>query len=486
MNSKDLYSKGIAVWTVAAATLFSGCASVGPDYERPAAATPERYKAEELGSWKEGRPLDHLPKGRWWEIFGDPQLDALQAKALEANQELQAALASVDQARSVARIARSELFPTADLNASYQRERYSPNQEPSFGAVTTDVTRVPLDLSYEVDLWGRVRRGLEGARADAAASVAAFHNVSLILQADLAQNYFGLRALDTEIAVLRRTIELRSEQADIVVNRFDSGLGNELDVARARTELATTEAELAAMERRRDELENALAILVGEAPSSFRIAPYEDSEDVWTQQAPVVPAGLPSDLLERRPDIAEAERLLAAENARIGVARAAFFPAVRLTGSAGYVSSEVDSLFDWESRAWAFGPSVSLPLFTGGRNAANLERSEARYQEAVARYRQRVLVAFGEVENALSGLRHLADESAAQDRALASAQLTRDLALESFEIGIAGYLDVIEADRAALLSQRAQAQLAGQRYIATVQLVKALGGGWEAREDSGS
>jgi multidrug efflux system outer membrane protein len=246
-----------------------------------------------------------------------------------------------------------------------------------------------------------------------------------------------------------------------------------LDVARAETELATTEAELAGLARRRVELENALAILTGRAPAVFDLPSRPFLSD------PVlVPAGLPSDLLERRPDIAEAERQLAADNARIGMAKAAFFPVLRLTGSGGFLSADVENLFNWESRVWTIGPSVSLPIFAGGRNRANYRRAQARFEESVARYRQRILVAFGEVENNLAGLRLLARQAAAQDRALSSSRLARELALRSFEAGLIQYLDVIAADRTALDNERLRAQIAGQRLITTVQLIKALGGGW--------
>jgi outer membrane protein, multidrug efflux system len=464
--------------TLAGISTLAGPLTIGPDYKRPQADVPAAYKAAQMGAWKEGQPADHLPKGNWWEIFGDPVLNALQTKARESNQDLKAAFAVVNQSRAAARIARAEFFPTLDANPSFRRERFSPNQEPSFGAITANTYRMPLDLSYEIDLWGRVRRGFESARAEAAASVAAFQNVMLTLQADLAQNYFSLRALDAEIAVLERTVSLRNEQVGIVNSRFEAGLGTELDVARARTELATSEAELAATKRRRIELENAIAILIGETPSSFTLAKYENPEGGWQPVPPAIPSDLPSNLLERRPDIAEAERQLAADNARIGVAKAAFFPALRLTGSGGYMSADVDSLFNWESRFWSIGPSISLPIFAGGRNVANLRRSRSRFEESVARYRQRVLVAFGEVENALAGIQLLTDQAAAQERAVASARLARDLAMESFSAGLSNFLDVIDADRAALQTHRAAAQLVGQRYIATVQLIKALGGGW--------
>ncbi len=460
---------------------LAGCA-VGPDYKRPAVATaPPHYKAEELGSWKEGRPLDNVPKGSWWEVFGDPVLDELQRRAAEANQDLKAAAARVEQSRATARVARSELLPAVNFDPTYVRQRYSPNQEPSFGSITANNFSTPLDLSYEIDLWGRVRRGFESARADAQASLAAFHNVLLVLQADVGQNYFALRALDAELATVRGTVDLRKEQVRLVRSRFEGGVGNELDVARAETELATTEAELASLARRRAELENALAILVGENPSSFKLAALE-GEPRWNPPPPEIPAGLPAALLERRPDVAEAERQLAASNARIGVAKAAFFPVVRLTGSGGYLSGEVENLFNWESRVWSIGPSVSLPIFAGGRNLAEYRRSRFTYDEAVAKYRQRILAAFGEVENSLSGIRRLSEQSAAQQRAVVSARRAAALATDRYRSGIVSYLEVVDASREALQTERADAQLAGQRLVAAVQLIKALGGGWQAGE----
>jgi len=463
------------------AVLATGCA-VGPDYRPPATGIPAHYKAESLGSWKEGQPLDHVPKGAWWEIFGDETLNDLQRRASDANQQLRAAVARVDQARATARVARSELLPALDANARWTRQRYSPNQVPTFGGMTANTFNTPLDLSYEIDLWGRVRRGLEGARADAQASLAALHNVLLTLHADVAQNYFALRALDAEIATVAATVGSRKEEAGLVRSRFAGGIGSDLDVARAETQLATTEAESASLAQRRTELENTIAILVGDNPSTFRLAALGNANGQWHPQPPAIPAGLPSDLLERRPDVAEAERQLAAANARIGVAKAAFFPALRLTGSGGYVSGEIDNLFHWDSRVWSIGPSLSLPIFAGGRNLASYKRSQAAYEEAIARFRQQVLVAFGDIENTLAGIRHLADQSAAQQRAVANARRAADLAGERYHSGIVSYLDVVDADRAAFQAERANVQLAGQRQIAAVQLIKALGGGWRHAE----
>jgi multidrug efflux system outer membrane protein len=297
----------------------------------------------------------------------------------------------------------------------------------------------------------------------------------------VAQNYFALRARDAEVALVTRTVELRRQLVELAKGRFEGGIGNDLEVARAETELATTEAESAALARQRTELENALAILAGQNPSSFRVASgvAANTEDIaWNPKLPVIPPGLPADLLERRPDVAEAERQLAAANARIGVAKAAFFPSIRLTGSGGFVSGDLDTLFNWESRVWSIGPSISLPIFAGGRNRAGLARSKSGYEEAVAKYRQKLLVAFGEVENSLAGLGHLANEASAQNRAVASAKRGADLATDRYKAGVATYLEVVDAHRVALQTQRGGVQLAGQRLVTTVQLVKALGGGW--------
>ena len=455
---------------------FAGPLTIGPDYQPPANSAPAQYKAAELGSWKEGRPLDQLPKGNWWEVFGDGGLDQLEAQAARENQNLKAATARVNQARATARVARGELLPNLSLSPGWVRQRYSPNQVPSFGNPTANTFNVPLDFSYEVDLWGRVRRSFEGTRAEAQASLADYYNVLLTLQSDVAQNYFGLRALDAEIGTVASTVDLRKEQLKLVRSRFEGGIGNELDIARAETELATTEAEAAALAQRRTELENALAILVGVNPAVFRLPALAAGN--WSPVPPEIPAGLPAELLERRPDVSEAERLLASANARIGVAKAAFFPVVSLTASGGYLSGELDNLFNWDSRVWSIGPSISLPIFAGGRNRANYHRSQAAFEEAVARYRQQVLVAFADVENSLSGIRHLADQAAAQRRAVTQARRAADLATQRYRSGIVAYIEVIDANRDALQAERASAQLTGQRLITTVQLIKALGGGW--------
>jgi len=483
-------SSAAATGIVTIALLFSiasanaGWFTIGPDYQSPSNSVPADYKAVDLGSWKQGQPLDNVPKGNWWEIFGDTNLNTLETKAISANQQLKAAVARVDESRATARVARSQLMPNLSLDPSFARERFSPNENPSFGSITANTFSTPVDLSYEVDLWGRIRRLFQGARADAQASLADFYNVLLTLQSDVAQNYFALRSLDAEIATVKGTVDLRHEQVRLVRSRLEGGIGSELDVAQAETELATTEAEAASLAHQRDELENAIAILVGENPSGFKIAAVDDPN--WNPQPPQIPAGLPSELLERRPDVAQAERQLASSNAKIGVAKASFFPVLTLTGSAGYLSGDLSSLFNWDSRSWSFGPSLSLPIFTGGRNRANYKFAQAAFQESAALYRQQVLVAFGEVENSLSGIYHFAVQAEATQRAVISARRATELATDRYRSGIVAYIEVVDTSRDTLTAERANALLAGQRLNATVQLIKALGGGWSNQELSPS
>jgi multidrug efflux pump len=471
-----------AVLLLTVVTAQAGPLTVGPDYHPPTNAIPAAYKGEALGNWKTGQPLDDAAKGQWWTMFNDTNLDALETEAVQANQQLKAAVARVDQARATARVARADLLPYLSLDPSVNRQRYSPNQDPSFGNITATTISAPLDLSYELDLWGRVRRGFESARADAQASLANYYNVLLTLQTDVAQNYFSLRSLDAEIATVHGTVDLRNEQVHLVRSRYEGGVGNELEVAQAQTELATTEAEAASLAHQRDELENAIAILVGENPATFRVAALSESGSMWNPQPPEIPAGLPADLLERRPDVAAAERQLASANAKIGVAKGAFFPVVTLTASGGYLSGDVESLFNWSSHVWSIGPSVSLPIFAGGRNRANLQRARGVFDENVALYRQQVLVAFGDVENSLSGIRRLEVQAEAQARAVTNARRATDLATQRYRSGLVAYIEVVDASRDALTAERANAELAGQRLITAVQLIKALGGGWNVQE----
>jgi multidrug efflux system outer membrane protein len=455
--------------------LFS-CA-VGPDYKRPDVAdlTPSDW------GWKIAEPKDEVPKGQWWRVFKDPVLDDLETRTVEGNQDLRVAVARVEEARAAARISRSRFFPELSFNPSFVRQRTSANQPtpipiPPPLELTSRLLNtysVPLDLSYEVDLWGRVRRSFEAARAEAEASVSDYQNVLLTLTADVAVNYFLMRSMDSEIEILRRSIELQDDVVRILNDRFIVGTISEAGVEEARAELADAKADLAEMIRRRTETLHALALLCGRPASSFEVA-----EGRIRVSPPAIPPGLPSGLLERRPDIARAERNLSARNARIGVARAAYFPVVRLTGEAGFLSAKAGNLFSKDSRIWSVGPGISLPLFTAGRTAAEVRQAEAAYEEAQAEYRQTVLQAFKEVEDSLAQIVLFERQAAGRGEALAATKRALGLASVRYEAGATGYLEVLEAEKKTLQHERQEAELSGQRMGSSVRLIKALGGGW--------
>ena len=485
---------------------LAGCHGVGPDYHgppQPDQPDPARYKNAGLDKhWKLAQPDDKNPRGPWWEVFHDPDLDRLEAAAAANNQDLRLSVARLAESRAQTRVAASDFYPHADFNGSYTRQRSSNNEPIQRGRLigslpgatsgggtggsdtptvlnnqpltrTFSLFREPVDLNWEIDLFGRVRRNYAAARADRQAAEADAANVNLSVTANVATMYFNLRSADAVVGVIENTIKSRRQALDIAQERLQAGLTSELDVQRERAELAGNEADLAAAKRGRAEMENSLATLVGQPASTFRQRRHE-----LHQTPPRVPAGLPSELLERRPDVAEAERELAAANERIGVAVAAFFPRITLTGAAGFESATITDVLSPGSKIWQIGPSVSIPIFEGGRNAANLEAARARYDQGIARYRQQVLVAFQDVENALVDLRTLAEQSEAQNRAVEAAQRTLDLANQSYRQGASTYLDITDAERTLFNDQRVAAQLLGQRMQATVQLIKALGGGW--------
>lgn len=445
-----------------------GC-TLGPDYQRPEITAPPAYLEE--APWKEAVPADELDKGFWWQLYGDPVLNDLQQRALKENQTLKAAVARVDQARAAANISETTLYPRLDLNPAARRGRSS--------AETTTTLRLPLDLSYEIDLWGRVRRSVEAGTALYEASQAERQNVLLTLQTDVARNYFALRSYDAQLDLLRRTVALRAKNLQLVTSLFNNGQVGRLDHARAETELANTQAETATLKRRRAATEHALAVLVGEPVATFSLALPPANLEV---RPPPVAAGLPSALLERRPDVAAAERQMMAANARIGMAKAAFFPVVSLTGSAGYASGELSRLFAWDNRTWSLGPLISLPVFDAGRNRAQLAQVEATWQEAVARYRQQVLIAFREVEDALADIRILAEQDEAQQRALTAARKAAELSDKRYRAGMVSYLEVVVSERTALATELLASQVQEQQLQASLSLIKALGGGWSQDE----
>jgi multidrug efflux system outer membrane protein len=468
--------KFVSLLLVTLSTANAAIPAVGPDYRRPAVATSDAWRdTDVVGSWKTAEPSDALARGEWWKLFSDPSLDELETRALAANQDLRAAAARVEQARAAAGIARSDYWPQVAAAPSAVRGQTSTTVANPFPRPLADTYTVPLVMSWELDLFGRVRRLSESARAQAEAGADNFESVRLALAAEVATNYFSLRALDYEVGLVADGVALRQRALELVTARRRSGAATEFDVARAETELAAAQAEAAALANRRAALQNALAVLAGEPASGFQLTPVVAP---FVANPPPVPAGLPSELLERRPDVAAAERALAAANARIGVAKAAFFPAISLTGGAGYASADIDNLLKTDSRIWSIGPSLYLPIFQGGRNRANLARSRAAFDEAVAAFRQQVLVAFREVQDALTATRLLGEQSAAQERALAAARRAGELAQKRYDTGIVNYLEVIDAQRTVLATERASAQLAAQRLNTSVALIKALGGGW--------
>lgn len=447
--------------------LATGCA-VGPNYSRPAVTTPT--------TWKEAAVTTNaavLPQ-EWWTIFNDADLNGLETQAVAANQDLKRAVARVTEARAIARVSKAELYPNVAAGSAYSRDRYSENRDIPAVKRETDDFSASFDWSYELDVWGRVRRNIEAANSDLAATETDLQVVLLTLSADVARNYQLLRSLDNERVVIEATIALRKDELQLQETRNKAGLINEVDVTRARTELANVEAELHAVLRRCAQTEHALAVLCGQPPANFSVAPK-----VTSIVPPEIPAGLPSELLQRRPDVVAAEHNLEAANARIGVAKAAFFPTIKLTGAAGFASADLGSLVDWPSRFASFGPSISVPVFQGGRNTANLKAAGARYEQNVATYRGAVLNAFREVEDSLSDLSTLAAQAEAVNRALVSAHDTAALANERYQKGLSSYLEVVDAQRAALQAERQDTQLCGQRAISTILLAKALGGGWE-------
>ena len=526
-----------SVLTVVLALGLASCAT-GPDYERPEVAAPDRFKsavADEIA--EPNLALD------WWRLFGDPELDALEEEALNANLSLQAAMARVAQARASARAVKSEFFPVVAMSPSATRSRASVAEDSDsteekieqattvvnkvtslvqkIGALSqsatssTDTTgtgtstttstsstsssgigsllssaassssetvspisnsyRVPFDLSYEIDIWGRVRRSYESARAQVRASEYDLEVVRQTLLADVAQNYFSIRSLDEQEAILNRNLAAYQEQVDLTEFKYKAGLIGETDVLQATLLLESARADMSDIQRQRADLEHAIAILIGQAPVDFTL-PAHTLDTI----PPAIPAGLPGDLLRRRPDVAEAEQDLIAACAEIGVAKAEFFPTITLTGSAGFESNNVRDVLDWNSRVWSIGPSISLPIFEGGKLRANLREAKARYDEMLATYRESILTAYVDVEDSLTDLHLRAEQAGSQEKALNASREYVRLTRIQYESGIVDYLNVVDAEQSSLTNELSAVQIRNQRLISTVLLMKALGGGWEA------
>ncbi len=498
--------------------LFLASCVVGPDYKRPSMGTLANYKSVT----EKERKAPELSLD-WWRLFKDAEFDNLAEEALASNQDVKAAMARVDQARASARSVKSAFYPTITMTPSASRSRTPVstgasqaqnddlskaasvisgvtnivNQVNSFGQGGTAGTgagsgqstsstttasipqtnnriQVPFDLSYEIDFWGRVRRSYEAAKAQTKASLYDLEVVRQSVLADLAQDYFNLRSLDVRHEILKRNLGLYRDQVDLTDKQCQAGLANETTLLQAKVQLESTESQAADIQRQRADLEHAIAILLGRSPAQFTLEarPLDATP-------PDIPAGMPGDLLRRRPDIAEAEQNLAAASANIGVAQADFFPSVTLTGSAGLQSSDLAKLVSSQGLAWSIGPSVSLPIFKGGQLKANLQKAKARYDELEATYRKTVLSAFGDVENSLTDLHMRAVASESQEKAVADAREYLRLTQLQYDTGVTDYLHVIEAEKTLLANELSDAELAGQRMISTVLLIKAVGGGWE-------
>jgi NodT family efflux transporter outer membrane factor (OMF) lipoprotein len=465
-----------AAWAGCVAAALLGC-SVGPNYVRPTTESPSAYK-EALG-WKPAEPRDQQPRDNWWEVFKDPKLDAMAAGVEVSNQTIKAAEARVREAQALTQAARAALFPLVSANASATRSRTASGNSVSTstgqgGSIRNDYN-VALDVSWEVDLWGRVRRTVEASEASAQASVADLESAKLSAQALLAEDYFLLRVQDAQIRLLNDTVDAYQRSLQLTRNQYAVGVAARADVAQAETQLKSTQAQAIDAGVQRAQLEHAIAVLLGKAPADFSVA----FESVPTEFPPIPPA-LPSELLERRPDIAAAERRAAAANAQIGVAEAAFFPSLTLSATGGFQSSVLSQLFSLPSRYWSLGSALAQTIFDAGLRRAQTTQAIATYDENVANYRQTVLTGFQEVEDNLAALRILEQEAAVQDEAVKSARESLAITLNQYRAGTANYLAVVVAQAIALANERAALAIQSRRLSASVALIKALGGGWNA------
>jgi NodT family efflux transporter outer membrane factor (OMF) lipoprotein len=463
------------------AALLAPACSVGPKYSRPGAPVPPAYKepppASIQGQWKPSEPKDDTHRGNWWEVFQDQQLNALEEQINPSNQTLAAAEARFRAARAAVRSARAALYPVITGGTSITGSQPSATRSATrlFPTPAAADLQIPFDSSYEADVWERIHRTIAANIRNAQASAADLETVRLSLQAELAVDYFQLRGLDAERQLLESTVSAYQKALELTRNRYDQGVASGVDVVQAQTQLETTRAQATDTDVLRSQFEHAIAILAGKAPSELSI-----SRSPLTLPPPVIPVGLPSELLERRPDVASAERLVAAANEQIGIAKSAFYPSVTLGIAAGLESSNLVDLFAWPSRFWSLGPSLVQTVFDAGKRKAVSEQAQALYDASVAAYRQTVLGAFQEVEDNLAALRILDQEDKEQTDAVRFAERSLALANNRYQGGITTYLEVITAQSAALANQRTAVGILTRRMAASVLLIKALGGGWDA------
>jgi NodT family efflux transporter outer membrane factor (OMF) lipoprotein len=452
---------------------LTGCA-VGPKYHTPVVEAPPAYK--EVGDWKAAQPSEQNLGGEWWKIFEDPQLDALEAQVNVSNQNLKAADAQFQQARAVLRYNRADYYPTVTAGPSATRTRISANSPTSTvlrGATYNDFV-MPFDFSYQADVWGRVRKNVESYREQAQASAADLATVNLSMHADLAIDYFQARSLDAEEQLLNSTVKDYEQALELNENRFHGGIASEVDVEQAKTQLQTTRAAAIDVRVLRAQYEHAVAILIGKPPAEFSLPPLP-----LTAPPPHIPVSVPSELLERRPDIAAAERRVASANAQIGVAKTAYYPLINLGASGGFESSAITTLAQGPSGLWSVGLSALETVFDGGRRHSLNDQARAAYDYQVAAYREDVLAGFQQVEDNLAAVRILENEATVQEEAVAAAQRSLDLSVTRYKGGVTNYLEVITAQSAALADEVTAVNILGRRMANTVLLVQALGGGWD-------
>jgi outer membrane protein, multidrug efflux system len=457
--------------------LFAGC-TVGPKYQRASAPVPAHWDVTE--PFRESAPQDALPKGEWWAIFHDQTLSSLEKDALSANQTLKVAAAHLEQARASASIQVATQFPQLATSPSATRQRLSGNRPQISSAIpavpiSQSTYTLPFTVSYEVDLFGRRRRSIEAAQASYQATGADLENTRLIITAELAGDYFTLRQVDTQLGILRRTVDTLSKGLDLVNSRHAGGVASGLDVAQEETLLNTTRTQAILLTQQRKQLEDAIAVLVGKPAPDFHLPPSElDAEP------PSINAGLPSDLLERRPDIAEAEREMAIANAQVGIARAAYFPSLNLYANGGWQSADIAKLVNVQSTLWAIGANAAEAIFTGGQRRAQVQFAKAGYDASVAGYRETVLNAFSEVQDDVTGLLVLNEAQKTQQDAVDAARRTLEIAQSRYTGGLVSYLDVVSAQQNLLNNEQEMAVIRGQKLVTSVLLVKALGGGWDS------
>ena len=469
--------RNAAIIAVAIGIVFLNACLVGPNYKGPPTAQiPQAYK--ENSNWKVAQPKDEKLAGNWWEIFGDPQLNTLEQQVNVSNQNLKAATAQYQQSLALLRYNRANYYPTLTTSPSATRIRNAANRPPNsstFSGITYNDYVFPVQLSYQADVWGRVRRTVEQYRDQAQASAADLATLNLTMHADLALDYFEARTFDAEEKLLNDTVRQYQEALELNESLFKEGMASILTVQQAQTQLETTRAAAIDVGVLRAQYEHAVAVLVGKPPENFSLPPLP-----LTMAPPAIPAGLPSDLLERRPDIASGERLVAAANAQIGVATSAYYPLINLAAAAGFESGSISTLFQGPSVLWSFGPSAVATIFDFGRRRAVSDQAKAAYNQAVANYRQTVLMGFQQVEDNLAALRVLEQEAETERAAVTAAQGALDTAMTQFKGGLTSYLTVTTAQTALLTNQVAAVNILGRRMSGAVLLIQALGGGWDA------